>query len=70
MLLAYHFFSVAFYSIRIMFTHPQLVEASSKNGGQPNYSVVPLYQYPALSVKALRVVRLVSTRLINQLIAS
>ncbi|KAG5725107.1 Squalene monooxygenase [Termitomyces sp. T112] len=54
-LLAYHFFSVALYSIWVMFTHPQLVQTASKNGGQPKYSAVPLSQYPALVFKALRV---------------
>ncbi|KAG6875754.1 hypothetical protein C0992_002508, partial [Termitomyces sp. T32_za158] len=55
MLLAYHFFSVAFYSIWIMFTHPQLVKTVAKNDEQPSYSVPPLHQYPALTFKALRV---------------
>jgi hypothetical protein len=72
-LLAYHFFSVAFYAIYVMFTHPQRVSPppsprldangnSRSNGAKPVYEVPSIFQYPALFVKSLRVVspRLVS----------
>ncbi|KAG6827569.1 hypothetical protein H0H87_004427 [Tephrocybe sp. NHM501043] len=52
LLLASHFFAVAFYSIWVMFTHPHPVPSSSRN---PQLVVAPFYQYPALSIKALRV---------------
>ncbi|KDR80986.1 hypothetical protein GALMADRAFT_241584 [Galerina marginata CBS 339.88] len=62
-LLAYHFFSVAFYSIWVMFTHPSPIPhppSSHKgnghmNGVKPVYSTPSLHQYPALLVKSVRV---------------
>ena len=60
-LLAYHFFSVAFYSIWIMFTHPRITPSSENghsNGSAKSYSTIPrFYQYPALLIKSVRVVR-------------
>lgn len=53
-LLANHFFSVAFYSIWVMFTHPQLISASNE---KPVYAVARLDQYPLLAIKSVRVVR-------------
>lgn len=61
MLLAYHFFSVAFYSIYVMFAHAQPVApeaATTQNVSAKQVLAVPgVLQYPALCVKALRVVR-------------
>jgi squalene monooxygenase len=63
-LLAYHFFSVAFYSIWVMFTHPHVVPASRHipngnghvNGNlKPVYATACIHQYPALFIKSLRV---------------
>ena len=42
MLLAYHFFGVAFYSIWVMFTHPQLVSSPSE---KPVYATVTVDQW-------------------------
>ncbi|KAF8075287.1 squalene epoxidase-domain-containing protein [Lyophyllum atratum] len=53
LLLANHFFSVAFYSIWVMFTHPQ--PTRPLDGGKPVYTVARIYEYPALFLKALRV---------------
>ncbi|KAG5643931.1 hypothetical protein DXG03_009339 [Asterophora parasitica] len=53
MLLASHFFAVAFYSIWIMFTHPLPVRSSPET--KPVYTVATVDQYPFLFVKALRV---------------
>ena len=66
-LLAYHFFSVAFYSIWVMFTHPHVVPAPRRipnvnghvNGDlKPVYATPRMHQYPALLVKSVRVVSL------------
>ncbi|KAG6841506.1 hypothetical protein C0991_010120 [Blastosporella zonata] len=54
MVLASHFFAVAFYSIWVMFTHPQSASSSSKKGDQPQQAA-PFHQYPSLFLKALRV---------------
>lgn len=56
MLLAYHFFGVAFYSIWVMFTHPQLVSSPSE---KPVYATVTMDQYPYLMIKSARVARFV-----------
>ncbi|KAG6915714.1 hypothetical protein DXG01_010272 [Tephrocybe rancida] len=50
LLLAFHFFAVAFYSIWVMFIHPQPPRTPSS---KPR--AAPLYTYPSLSLKALRV---------------
>ena len=60
-LLAYHFFSVAFYAIWIMFTHARTILSSSpnshSNGSAKPHSTIPRFnQYPALLVKSARVV--------------
>ena len=61
-LLAYHFFSVAFYSIWIMFTHPRTIPSSPNghsNGNAKPHSTKPQFsQYPALLKKSIRVVGL------------
>ncbi|KAJ8497097.1 hypothetical protein ONZ45_g12201 [Pleurotus djamor] len=48
-LLARHFFVVAFYSIWVMFTHPRNI---SRTGEKPVYATPRLDQYPALLVKS------------------
>lgn len=55
MLLMRHFFAVAFYSIWVMFTTPQLVPSSTPSG-KPVYAVPRIEQYPELFLKSLRVV--------------
>jgi hypothetical protein len=62
-LLASHFFAVAFYSIWVMFTHPSPRHSlkhpiTSCNDEKPIYTVARLDQYPQLLVKSIRVVRL------------
>ncbi|KAJ3565971.1 hypothetical protein NP233_g7300 [Leucocoprinus birnbaumii] len=52
LLLANHFFSVAFYSIWVMFTHPQLISAPNE---KPVYAVASLDQYPLLAIKSVHV---------------
>jgi len=59
-LLAYHFFSVAFFSIWVMFTHPSPVASSSKENGhvvgaKPIYTTPSVIEYPFLLIKAVRV---------------
>ncbi|TFK21857.1 squalene epoxidase [Coprinopsis marcescibilis] len=56
-LLFNHFFAVAFYSIWIMFTHPYPIASSSETKGNAKqlYATPRLYQYPALTIKAIRV---------------
>ncbi|KAF9528978.1 squalene epoxidase [Crepidotus variabilis] len=55
MLLAYHFFYVAFYSIWVMFTHPAPISTSEDDDEKPVYVRPSLVQYPALFIKAVRV---------------
>ncbi|KAJ3496117.1 hypothetical protein NLJ89_g10531 [Agrocybe chaxingu] len=52
-LLAYHFFSVAFYSIWVMFTYPALLSSSS--GDKPVYATPSVLDYPYLLIRAIRV---------------
>ncbi|KAJ7022067.1 squalene epoxidase-domain-containing protein [Mycena alexandri] len=52
-LLTYHFFSVAFYSIWVMFTHPQPVPGRPED--KPRYAAASLHQYPFLLWKSVRV---------------
>ncbi|KAF9563554.1 squalene epoxidase [Agrocybe pediades] len=59
-LLAYHFFSVAFYSIYILFTQPRQVpstsETSNGNGHSKTVLAKPsVVEYPSLFLKAIRV---------------
>lgn len=56
LLLAYHFFAVAFYSIWVMFTHPRVI---SQPGEKPVYAIPSLDQYPFLLVKSVQVVRII-----------
>ncbi|KAI0057360.1 squalene epoxidase [Artomyces pyxidatus] len=52
-LLFNHFFAVAFYSIWVLFTHSRAVPVP--NSDKPVYAVPRIDEYPALSIKALRV---------------
>ncbi|KAF8810490.1 squalene epoxidase [Phlegmacium glaucopus] len=58
-LLAYHFFSVAFYAIWVMFTHARTIpppQTSHSNGSAKPHSTIPRFnQYPALFIKSVRV---------------
>ena len=60
-LLAYHFFSVAFYAIWIMFAYTRTIHSSQNghsNGNPKSHSTTPHFnQYPALLIKSVRVVR-------------
>lgn len=56
MLLAYHFFYVAFYSIWVMFIHPAPISTEDEDDEKPVYARPSIIQYPALSIKAVRVV--------------
>ncbi|KAF8635148.1 hypothetical protein AX15_000526 [Amanita polypyramis BW_CC] len=51
-LLAFHFFSVAFYSIWVLFTHPKSVSTSP--GEKPVLQVPRVYEYPGLFVQSIR----------------
>ncbi|KAK7465309.1 Squalene epoxidase [Stygiomarasmius scandens] len=52
--LFYHFFSVAFYSIWVMFTHPQLVQRHKNE--KPRLVTPTIVDYPALFFKSIRVI--------------
>ncbi|KAJ6626889.1 squalene epoxidase [Mycena sp. CBHHK59/15] len=52
-LLTYHFFSVALYSIWVMFTHPHPVPGPPTE--KPRYTVARFHQYPYLFYKSIRV---------------
>ncbi|KAJ7630502.1 squalene epoxidase-domain-containing protein [Roridomyces roridus] len=52
-LLAYHFFSVALYSIWVMFTHPRVVPSPS--GEKPRLVRPRVDEYPFLFLKGIRV---------------
>ncbi|KAJ7356879.1 squalene epoxidase-domain-containing protein [Mycena albidolilacea] len=52
-LLTYHFFSVALYSIWVMFTHPQRVPGRPDE--KPRYAAARVDQYPFLLYKSARV---------------
>lgn len=58
-LLAYHFFSVAFYAIWIMFTHARTIPSSpnglSNRNAKPHATIPRFHQYPALLIKSVRV---------------
>ena len=53
-LLFSHFFSVAFYSLWVMFTHVRPI--SSPGSEKPEYAAPRLDEYPLLCLKAIRVV--------------
>jgi squalene monooxygenase len=55
LLLAYHFFSVAFYSIWVMFAHPAPRPSESVEGEKPVVRAASLEEYPALFVESFRV---------------
>ena len=58
-LLAYHFFSVAFYAIWVMFTHARTIPSLQNGSAAKPRSTVPRFdQYPSLAIKSVRVVRL------------
>ncbi|KAJ7124792.1 squalene epoxidase-like protein [Mycena crocata] len=52
-LLTYHFFSVALYSIWVMFMHPHLVPGPVHE--KPRYTTARVDQYPFLFIKSIRV---------------
>ncbi|KAJ7582568.1 squalene epoxidase-domain-containing protein [Mycena floridula] len=52
-LLFFHFFSVAFYSIWVMFTHPRPVQRHSSD--EPVIMTPSVFQYPMLFIKGIRV---------------
>lgn len=52
--LFWHFFSVAFYSIWVMFMHPHTVIGSD---GKPIEVIHSIDQYPFLFMKSIQVVR-------------
>ena len=58
LLLAYHFFYVAFYSIWVLFTHPRPIspDTSASGGEKPVYAVATIEQYPLLALKSVFVV--------------
>ncbi|PFH48637.1 hypothetical protein AMATHDRAFT_149420 [Amanita thiersii Skay4041] len=53
LLLAYHFFSVAFYSIWVLFSHPRPVP--TLNGEKPRSEMARFYNYPWLVIKSIRI---------------
>ncbi|KAF9221254.1 SE-domain-containing protein [Gyrodon lividus] len=53
-LLAYHFFYVAFYSIWVMFTYPRPIN-SPVNGEKPVLAAPPMWEYPYLLLKSVKV---------------
>ncbi|KAM6497510.1 Squalene epoxidase domain containing protein [Amanita muscaria] len=56
-LLAYHFFSVAFYSIWVLFTHPRIVSTRVAASDKPTKpQVARVYEYPALALKGMRTI--------------
>ena len=52
--LFWHFFSVAFYSIWVMFTHPYTIMGAD---GKPTQVVPSVDSYPYLFLKSIQVVR-------------
>ncbi|KAF8432339.1 squalene epoxidase-domain-containing protein, partial [Boletus edulis BED1] len=55
-LLFYHFYKVMFYSIWVMFTHPRPVN-NSNGEVKPTLAVPPVWEYPFLLIKSVKVVR-------------
>lgn len=56
-LLANHFFSVAFYSIWVMFTHPRpIIPSDPSDPHKIQYVTARIDEYPALVLKSFRVV--------------
>jgi len=53
LLLAAHFFAVAFYAIWVMFTHPHPIYSPSSK--KPTYVTPTIDQYPSLLLKSIRV---------------
>jgi hypothetical protein len=57
-LLANHFFSVAFYAIWVMFTHPRAVYPSPRTSdAKPTVARARIDEYPKLFLKSFHVVR-------------
>ncbi|KAJ7770935.1 squalene epoxidase-domain-containing protein [Mycena maculata] len=52
-LLTYHFFSVAFYSIWVMFTHPRPIPGPPH--AEPRYAAARVDEYPFLLIRSVRV---------------
>ena len=51
-----HFFTVAFYSIWILFTHPRLVPSRVDANGKPLYAVPGIDEYPTLFIMSIQTV--------------
>ena len=51
-----HFFTVALYSIWILFTHPRLVPGRTDASGKPLYAVPSIDEYPMLFIMSIQTV--------------
>jgi len=51
-----HFFTVAFYSIWVLFTHPRLVPGRLDANGKPLYAAPSIDEYPALFIMSIQTV--------------
>jgi len=51
-----HFFTVAFYSIWILFTHPRLVPVRVDANGKPLYAVPGIDEYPMLLIMSIQTI--------------
>jgi len=51
-----HFFTVAFYSIWVLFTHPRLAPGRLDANGKPLYAVPGVGEYPTLLIMSVQTV--------------
>ena len=63
-----HFFTVAFYSIWILFTHPRLVPGRTAVNGKPLYAVPSIGEYPTLFIMGIQAVRFPIRLWVNSMI--